>query len=675
MNGLRALSGVSVTVPRLTGSQTQCIRPLHQLATAALHSLSGPTLGSPRPSSWAGTAPCLRQRPQTTAAAAQGRSGTAQGGPASTAGTAGGQEPVGAAPAAGAPAMRPGQGPGHESAAPGAARGWGSDLLQPGLDDDGEPPPVEAGGPAAQEGRLLELQQEEALPRRHVVTAFVQRGDGKVLLVQRSEQVGSYPMMWGGVSGFLEPGDASLLGRALMEAEEELGLPAETLECVRSGRPLMVDDGPRRSFAVHPFLLHLTHEHLQVQLNWENVGYQWVEPAEIAALETVPDLVATAARVLPFPQQCGALQRLQDDRQHGAAQLAGWGLDALRAMVQERSSRIDPNANGVHELDAAADFVYQLATCRPAMAPVANAALRVMTTCDADLLSRADAFDRTAQEVWDALTEATHVVQRQLEEGAQGAVVHATSLLKDGDTVMTLSMSSTILRIFQMAGLSGKHVRAIVCESRPLCEGVALADRLSSMGIPTTVITDAQAALFVRRASCVLVGADAVSPSGGVVNKVGTHMVALAAASAGVAVYSVADTSKVWAGPTASLVHPLPIIPPGAMCSGCGTAGAGGANGSGGGQVSPEPALGGLVAGVGAPAEDEGEEKEQVEVTQGWPVQPEHRLQVRNVYFEGTPLDLFAAVVTERGVADGGAIAAVAEEQRGIVMQALRLKA
>lgn len=52
---------------------------------------------------------------------------------------------------------------------------------------------------------------------RPVVTAFVQRGDGRVLVVRRSSQVSTYQGMWGGVSGGVEASDTSLADRAFAE--------------------------------------------------------------------------------------------------------------------------------------------------------------------------------------------------------------------------------------------------------------------------------------------------------------------------------------------------------------------------------------------------------------------------------------------------------------------------
>lgn len=40
---------------------------------------------------------------------------------------------------------------------------------------------------------------------------------------------------------------------------------------------------------------------------------------------------------------------------------------------------------------------------------------------------------------------------------------------------------------------SGLKLKAVVCEARPLCEGVALAEAWAAAGVEVTLITDAQA--------------------------------------------------------------------------------------------------------------------------------------------------------------------------------------
>ncbi len=106
----------------------------------------------------------------------------------------------------------------------------------------------------------------------------------------------------------------------------------------------------------------------------------------------------------------------------------------------------------------------------------------------------------------------------------------ADRLLAGGGTVMTLSYSSSVINGFRVAsqqhhansaqqGGAISPLTAIVCESRPLLEGLKTAKQLIEAGVSTTVITDAQAALFVPQANVVIIGADCITQEGAV-NKV-----------------------------------------------------------------------------------------------------------------------------------------------------------
>jgi len=73
----------------------------------------------------------------------------------------------------------------------------------------------------------------------HVVTCFL-RNDAEVLLLRRSESVGSYPGLWGGVTGHAE-GNPD--GAARREIREETGIDPDDLALVRVGEPFEVYDG------------------------------------------------------------------------------------------------------------------------------------------------------------------------------------------------------------------------------------------------------------------------------------------------------------------------------------------------------------------------------------------------------------------------------------------------
>ncbi len=131
-----------------------------------------------------------------------------------------------------------------------------------------------------------------------VVTCLLEH-DGKILLLKRSNQVGTYRGLWGGVAGYVEeledPYDT-----AIKEIREETGVDINSVELVRKGNPIEFSDtydGTRYNWIVYPFLFHLQAKEL-VHLDWEHEEYRWVHPSEVRKLVTVPGLDEVVTQLL-----------------------------------------------------------------------------------------------------------------------------------------------------------------------------------------------------------------------------------------------------------------------------------------------------------------------------------------------------------------------------------------
>jgi translation initiation factor 2B subunit (eIF-2B alpha/beta/delta family) len=129
------------------------------------------------------------------------------------------------------------------------------------------------------------------------------------------------------------------------------------------------------------------------------------------------------------------------------------------------------------------------------------------------------------------------------QSAAERVSTLASELIKDGSHVLTHSRSSTVAAALLYARRSGKTFRVVATESRPLCEGRALASELAREGIRVTLIADAATAVAIADLDFVITGADHINPSA-VVNKIGTRLIALAAREKGIPVYALADTTK-----------------------------------------------------------------------------------------------------------------------------------
>ncbi len=136
-------------------------------------------------------------------------------------------------------------------------------------------------------------EDSSALRPTHVVTCFLQRTDEKnvrILLVQRSQRVGSYHGHWAGISGFVEE-NVTPDEQAFTEIREETSLQREQVRMLKRGTVVEYSDAElRRHFYIHPFLFHvLTPD--AIQTDWEAVAIRWIDPSELKDYETVPKLL------------------------------------------------------------------------------------------------------------------------------------------------------------------------------------------------------------------------------------------------------------------------------------------------------------------------------------------------------------------------------------------------
>jgi len=351
-----------------------------------------------------------------------------------------------------------------------------------------------------------------------VVTVFL-RHRGEVLLLRRSEEVGSYPGRWGAVAGHVENDDPT--ASALDEIDEETGLAEHEVHLVREGPSFAVEDEDRGTrWHVHPFLFDA--ETREVAPNWETAEAEWVAPTALLRRDTVPQLWTSYRRVAP------SLVAIAEDTTHGSAYLSVRALEVLRDRAGLLDVRDVPDIE-----DARARLVEtarRLLGARPAMAALANRIHRVMHA------SRPELTPASVE------VNAHEAIGRALDADAETARRAAEQVA--GRRVLTLSRSGTVLDALRRADPAPT---VVVAESRPGREGIGVAEALAGAELEVSVVPDAALAATLADASidAVLVGADTVRPSGAVVNKVGTRGAALAAAHEDVPFYAACATDKI----------------------------------------------------------------------------------------------------------------------------------
>lgn len=220
-----------------------------------------------------------------------------------------------------------------------------------------------------------------------------------------------------------------------------------------------------------------------------------------------------------------------------------------------------------------------------------------------------------------ALEEA-RAIEAEERAASDAIAAHGADLLRDAKRVMTHCNTGglaapgrgTALGVIAELAARGSLELAIATESRPLLQGARLTVyELKRMGIPHQLIVDSAAAGLIASGAvdAVVVGCDRVAANGDVANKVGTYGLALAAGAAGI--------PFVVAGPTSTVDPQCPSGEHIAIE-----------------QRDPEEVrrLGGTALTMpGTPA--------------------------RNPAFDVTPANLVTALVTERGVVEPVAVAAI----------------
>jgi ribose 1,5-bisphosphate isomerase len=120
---------------------------------------------------------------------------------------------------------------------------------------------------------------------------------------------------------------------------------------------------------------------------------------------------------------------------------------------------------------------------------------------------------------------------------------NGNKLIKNNFKIMTHCHSGEALAVIKYAWKKGKKISVIATETDPLEQGVKTAKELAKLKIPVTLITDNAVGYFMKDVDCVLVGADALRKEG-VVNKIGTSLLAFAAKANKKPFYVAANTLK-----------------------------------------------------------------------------------------------------------------------------------
>lgn len=116
--------------------------------------------------------------------------------------------------------------------------------------------------------------------------------------------------------------------------------------------------------------------------------------------------------------------------------------------------------------------------------------------------------------------------------------------IKKGMVVFTHCHSSTVVGVLKKARAEGIRFSVHNTETRPRHQGRVTAKELAKAGIPVTHYIDSAARVALKKADLMLIGADAITTEGRVINKIGSEMFAEVANNYGIPVYACTNSWK-----------------------------------------------------------------------------------------------------------------------------------
>jgi methylthioribose-1-phosphate isomerase len=183
-----------------------------------------------------------------------------------------------------------------------------------------------------------------------------------------------------------------------------------------------------------------------------------------------------------------------------------------------------------------------------------NLSWAIRRTLDAGLAAIQAGADRdglvkTLAEEANAIADEDARACDAISQAGQSFVPPRATILTHCNTgLLCTGGAGTALGVIALAHTSGKDIRVLATETRPLLQGARLtAWELGKLGIPHALIPDAAGPALLARGvvDLVLVGADRIAANGDVANKIGTYSLALAAREAGVPFVVAAPVSTI----------------------------------------------------------------------------------------------------------------------------------
>ncbi len=225
-------------------------------------------------------------------------------------------------------------------------------------------------------------------------------------------------------------------------------------------------------------------------------------------------------------------ERIRRLEVQGARNVAIAAIKALEVLAKETQAK--KRADFMKELSDAKTLLFASRETEPLMR---NAVRWVISQVE-------DSDERNVGELAHVVSSTSQKFQKSLEASKERIAEIGAKRIRDGSVILTHCHSSTVTYMLSKALKQGRKFEVICTETRPAFQGRITAKEMVSLGVKTTFMVDSAARSFINSVDLVVVGADAITSEGNVVNKIGTGTLALLAREARKPFYIVSELLK-----------------------------------------------------------------------------------------------------------------------------------
>ncbi|MGA3289105.1 MAG: S-methyl-5-thioribose-1-phosphate isomerase [Candidatus Bathyarchaeia archaeon] len=225
-------------------------------------------------------------------------------------------------------------------------------------------------------------------------------------------------------------------------------------------------------------------------------------------------------------------ERIRRLEVQGARNVAIAGIKVLQTLAEQTKAK--NKTAFLNELKEAQAVLFASRETEPLMR---NAIRWIITQTEGSSIEKVDVLSQIV------ISNASEFL-KNLEASRKRIAEIGAKRISNGAVIFTHCHSSTVTRLLAEAKKEGKNFKVICTETRPAFQGRITAKEMVELDVETTFIVDSAARSFMGNADFVIVGADAITSEGNVINKIGTSSIAVLANEARKPFYVVSELLK-----------------------------------------------------------------------------------------------------------------------------------